>query len=80
MVQTLFDYQRTLRTGDYLESSTKALERKEGSVFRAIRYKVKRREQKRPNQYAKFLRNPGNKMPLVKFLLNDWKKKQANRF
>ena len=56
-----------------LESLTKALERKGRSVSATIRYKVKRREEKRPNQYAKFLRNPGNRMSLVKFLLNDWK-------
>ena len=66
-------------TDRYLESSTKALKRKE-SFSGAIRNKVKRREQKRPNQFAKFLRNPGIKMSLVKFLLNDWKKKQANSF
>ena len=67
-------------TDRYLESSTKALERKDRSVSGTIRYEVKRREEKRPNQYAKYLRNPGNKMSLVKFLLNDWKKKQANSF
>ena len=66
-------------TDRYLESSTKTLKRKE-SFSGAIRNKVKRREQKRPNQFVKFLRNPGIKMSLVKFLLNDWKKKQANSF
>ena len=45
-----------------------------------IRNKVKRREQKSPNQYAKLLRILRNKMSLVKLSLNDWKKKQANSF
>ena len=60
--------------GQVAESSTKALERKERRVSGAIHYEVKRREQKRPNQYAEFLRNSENKMSLVKFLLNDWEK------
>ena len=37
-------------TDRYLESSAKALGRKERSVSGIIRYEVKRREQKRPNQ------------------------------
>ena len=64
----------------YLESSTKALERKERSVSETIRYEVKRQEQKRPNQYLEFLRSTENKMSLLKFLLNDWIKKQVNNF
>ena len=53
----------------YLENSTKALERKGRSVLGTIRYEIKSREQKRPNQYAKFLRNPGNRMSLVHFFI-----------
>ena len=66
--------------GQVAESSTKALKRKERSVSGAIHYEVKRREQKRPNQYAKLLRNSENKMSLVKFLLNDWKKNRPTVF
>ena len=61
-------------TGRYLESSTKALERKE-SVSGTICFEVKRQEQKMC-QYAIFLRNPGNKIKSLKSLLDDWKKSQ----
>ena len=64
----------------YLESSTKALERKERSVSETIRYEVKRQEQKRPNQYLEFLQSTGNKMSLLKFLLNDWIKNKSTIF
>ena len=64
----------------YLESSTKALERKDRSVSETIRYEVKRQEQKRPNQYLEFLQSTENKMSLLKFLLSDWIKKQVNNF
>ena len=80
MVQTLLDYQRTLRTGDYFESSTKALGWKQRRVSGTILHEFKRLEQKGPNQYAKVLQNPGNKMFLAKFLLNGWKKKRVNSF
>ena len=67
-------------TSKYLKSLTKTLERKERSVSGTIRCEVKRRKQKRPNQYIKFFQNPGNNRSLVKTLLNDWKKKQGDSF
>ena len=45
-----------------------------------MRYEGKIWEQKRPNQYDKFLWNSGNKISLEKYLLNDWNKKQVSTF
>ena len=45
-----------------------------------MRYEGKIWEQKRPNQYDKFLGNSGNKISLEKYLLNDWNKKQVSTF
>ena len=62
-------------TDRYLENSTKSLERKGRNTSGTIRYEVRRREQAKPKQYDKFLRNPENKLSLIRFLLDDWKKK-----
>ena len=60
-------------TDQYKATSIKALERKRRGVSTgSIRYRIERRDQRRPKQWAKYLRDPLNKGELTEFLLADW--------
>ena len=48
------------------------MERERRSNVGTLRVKVLRRNQERPKQFIKFLRNSENKLDLVRFLLKDW--------
>ena len=65
-------------TDQYKEISIKGYERSRRSDSGSLRYRVERREQLRPKQWGKYLRNPDNKTELVNFLLKDWS--DAKRF
>ena len=59
-------------TDQYLPGSIKTLERSRRSESGSLRFKVERRDQARPKQWSKFLKDPSNKSELIQFLLNDW--------
>jgi len=66
-------------TDQYHPGSIKSFERKRRqNSTGSLRVKVERRDQKRPKQWAKFLRNDQNKAEIVQFLLEDWS--DASRF
>ena len=60
-------------TDQYNQGSIKSLERERRAASEGtMRVRIEEREQKRPKQWKKYLRNDDNKLELVKFLLNDW--------
>ena len=59
-------------TDQYIPGSIKSFERAKRSAAGAIRYRVERRDQPRPKQWSKFLRDPENKTELIHFLHADW--------
>ena len=63
-------------TDQYHTGSIKSFERdRRQNATGSLRIKVERRDQKRPKQWAKFLRNDENKNEIVQFLLKDWSQK-----
>ena len=64
-------------TDQYIDRSIKSLERKRHAQSGIVRMRIKRRDQLRPKQWSKYLRDSSNKEKLVSFLLRDW---QSNRF
>ena len=59
-------------TDQYKVDSVKGLERAKRASSGTIHVNIGRPDQKRPQQFKKFLGNPRNKLELVQFLLNDW--------
>eukprot|EP00794_Sanderia_malayensis_P002872 gene2872-3322_t len=59
-------------TDQYKADSGKGLERAKRASSGAIHVIIGRPDQKRPQQFKKFLGDPRNKLELVQFILNDW--------
>ena len=59
-------------TDQYLHDSIKSQERERRLASQPLRVIIKRREQKLPKQFKKFLRSSENKMDLLDFLVKDW--------
>ena len=59
-------------TDEYRHDSIKGSERKRRASARTIRIQLRRRDQKPPKQFKKYLSDGCNKIGLVKFFLNDW--------
>ena len=59
-------------TDKYNNNSIKGYERKRRQETGSMRYTIERRDQKKPKQWTKYLKDPENKTELVKFLHEDW--------
>lgn len=59
-------------TDQYIVNSIKSYERSRRGMSGSIRVKIDRREQKRPKQWNKYLKNAANKLDLVRFIFEDW--------
>jgi len=59
-------------TDQYKPGSIKSYERERRRSNGSVRIRIERRDQPRPKQWAKFLRNDANKSELVDFLLQEW--------
>ena len=59
-------------TDQYKSGSIKSFERRKRGDGGSVRVKVERREQKKPKQWGRFMKDGENKTSLVKFLLEDW--------
>ena len=59
-------------TDHYLPNSIKSMEREHRSGIGLLRIRALRRDQAKPKQFDKYLRDSENKIDLIKFLLHDW--------
>jgi len=59
-------------TDNYVTDSIKAMERERRTTEGLIRIVASRRDQLKPRQFNKYLRNSQNKIDLIKFLISDW--------
>ena len=59
-------------TDQYTDGSIKSYERARRSLAGSMRYRVERRDQLRPKQWSKFLKDSNNKTELIHFFLKDW--------
>ena len=57
-------------TDQYLRESVKGYERSRRSANGALRVRIERRDQKKPNQLKKYFRNDDNKREMTQFLLD----------
>jgi len=59
-------------TDQYKTGSIKSFDRSRQGCESSIRINIQRREQKRPKQWAKFLKDGRNKTALIEFIMKDW--------
>ncbi len=59
-------------TDQYLVGSIKSFERAKRGKSGSLRIRIERREQARPRQWSKYLKDGQNKTELIQFLLDDW--------
>ena len=59
-------------TDHYLPHSIKSIERERRSEIGLLRVVPSRRDQHKPKQFDKFLREASNQIDLIKFLVHDW--------
>ncbi|XP_057314196.1 uncharacterized protein LOC130655456 [Hydractinia symbiolongicarpus] len=59
-------------TDQYFQNSVKGYERSRRTADGTLRVRIERRDQKKPSQLKKYMRNDENKKEITQFLLNDW--------